>query len=101
MLHILDQPRIGRFYFLDKLRFFCAFGVLLYHYTTIGQAPNKHSVYDYPTLDAVFRYGYLGVDVFFMISGFVIFFLAAQRVRLIFSRDDSFEYFLPIGFLSF
>jgi peptidoglycan/LPS O-acetylase OafA/YrhL len=62
-----------RLVFLDWLRFFCACSVMLYHYTIISDAGNKHSAFSFVMLDKFFRYGYLGVDVFFVISGFVIF----------------------------
>lgn len=56
---------------LDLIRFFAAFAVLAYHYVS-SYPPIGTSG---PILDAVTRvtrYGYLGVELFFMISGFVI-----------------------------
>lgn len=55
-----------RFSILDPLRLIAAFAVVFYHYlpfvngTLIGNALNP------------FKYGYLGVNFFFMLSGFVI-----------------------------
>jgi peptidoglycan/LPS O-acetylase OafA/YrhL len=44
---------------------------VLYHYTFAGYARHLTSV-AYPALSTVTRYGYLGVDMFFTISGFVV-----------------------------
>ncbi len=54
---------------LDALRGLAALAVVLRHYTTIYRAD-----YGSPFSDMYdFKYGYLGVELFFMISGFVIF----------------------------
>ena len=65
---------------LDGIRFLAAAAVVGYHYTGIathywGTAP--HNVF--PTLNQITRYGYLGVELFFMISGFVILMTAYAR----------------------
>jgi len=65
-----------RFYELDLLRFIAAFAVMLYHYTFRGYAADDMSVLSFAPLDVVTRYGFLGVELFFMISGFVILFTA-------------------------
>ncbi|QXJ24749.1 acyltransferase [Actinomadura graeca] len=59
---------------LDLLRFVAALAVVLYHFTGFGGAgawpePARDV---FPELEGITRYGYLGVDLFFMISGFVI-----------------------------
>lgn len=65
---------------LDGLRFLAAAVVLGYHYTGIGipqwGAP-PHDVF--PVLNHVTRYGFLGVQLFFVISGFVILMTAFGR----------------------
>lgn len=55
----------NRFYILDLMRFGAAFGVVLYHLTARPDST-------FETLSHITKYGYLGVPVFFMISGFVI-----------------------------
>jgi peptidoglycan/LPS O-acetylase OafA/YrhL len=62
-----------RYYELDLLRFVAAFLVLLFHYTFRGAAGGDHvSDLSYPLFAPATQYGYLGVDLFFLISGFVI-----------------------------
>jgi peptidoglycan/LPS O-acetylase OafA/YrhL len=56
---------------IDLLRITAAAAVVIYHYTFFGHAAHYFSV-AYPALSGVTRYGYLGVDLFFMISGFVV-----------------------------
>ena len=57
---------------IDLLRFIAAFAVVLFHYTFRGTAANSMTVMPYPLLAPIFKYGYLGVELFFIISGFVI-----------------------------
>ncbi len=71
-----DTP-LDRFYELDLLRFIAAFSVLLFHYTFLNGV-QVQSVPIYPFLESIFKYGYFGVELFFMISGFVIL-LSAQN----------------------
>lgn len=67
-----------RFPELDLLRFLAACAVMLFHYTYRG--PQKHLCPDsFPLLGQVFRYGNLGVDVFFILSGFVILLTAYNK----------------------
>ncbi|MGC2425188.1 MAG: acyltransferase [Nitrospirota bacterium] len=61
----------NRFYEIDLLRFFAALSVVAYHYTFLGFAGDRMSV-SYAHFAPVSKYGYLGVNLFFIISGFVI-----------------------------
>ncbi|MEY4375740.1 MAG: hypothetical protein RJB26_290 [Pseudomonadota bacterium] len=78
---------------LDYSRLVAAFAVLCYHYFHNGLLNGKLTgIAATPVLEGMARYGYLGVELFFMISGYVIFFsargkragdfLAARALRL-------------------
>jgi peptidoglycan/LPS O-acetylase OafA/YrhL len=58
--------------FLDVLRFVAAFAVVLFHFGFRGYAAHDLQDLAYPELAAFAKYGYLGVELFFMISGYVI-----------------------------
>lgn len=78
----VGKPRL---YHLDLLRFLAAVAVVLYHYTYAGQRFGSAAV-GYPTWwTAVSRYGYLGVELFFLISGFVAFMSAWGRTPATFA----------------
>lgn len=66
---------------IDLLRFLAALSVVFYHYTFRGHA-GGFSVMSYPLLAPAAKYGYLGVELFFMISGFVVLMTAAASARL-------------------
>ncbi|MCC3152698.1 acyltransferase [Hymenobacter sp. BT770] len=68
------EPRQSpvRFYELDALRFVAALSVVCFHYTYRPQAPGNFSPLAFPELDRVTRYGFLGVELFFLISGYVV-----------------------------
>lgn len=71
------RPRLAA---LDGLRLVAAVAVLSYHYAGINVpfwGPPSHVVF--PTISHVGRYGYLGVNLFFVISGFVILMTAYDR----------------------
>jgi peptidoglycan/LPS O-acetylase OafA/YrhL len=68
-----------RFYEIDLFRFVAALSVVLFHYTFRGHAQGEKSILSFPELGTIFKYGYLGVDLFFMISGFVILLTALNR----------------------
>ncbi|GAA0413905.1 acyltransferase [Streptomyces luteireticuli] len=57
---------------LDGLRIVAALMVVVFHYTALrgGWGQNPDNVF--PGLRSVTRYGFIGVEVFFLISGFVI-----------------------------
>lgn len=67
---------------IDLLRFLAALSVVFYHYTFRGYAADGLSMMPYPLLSPAMKYGYLGVELFFMISGFVVLMTAAASARL-------------------
>jgi len=67
-----------RFHELDILRFLAALAVVFFHYTFLN-ATEYESIVTYPVLGEIFKYGYLGVELFFIISGFVILLTASKK----------------------
>lgn len=61
-----------RFYEIDLLRFLSAVSVVLYHYTFRAYAQGHYSPVYFPALGQITRYGWLGVELFFIISGYVV-----------------------------
>jgi peptidoglycan/LPS O-acetylase OafA/YrhL len=57
---------------IDLLRFVAVMAVTIHHYAFRGYAADDMSIMPYPLLAPIAQYGYLGVHLFFMISGFVI-----------------------------
>tara|TARA_B110000211_G_C14093037_1_gene560509 strand:- start:7493 stop:8608 length:1116 start_codon:yes stop_codon:yes gene_type:complete len=70
----------GRFEALDYARFFCALSVVFFHYTFNGIVNGKiETITALPPISSITQYGYLGVEFFFMVSGYVIFISATNR----------------------
>ena len=61
-----------RYYEIDLLRFVAAVSVVLFHFTYRGFHADHLSPVEYPLIGNVFKYGYLGVELFFIISGYVV-----------------------------
>ena len=72
-------PRHERSPELDFLRFIAASAVVLYHYAYRPEIHGVPSPTAYGSLQQISRYGYLGVPLFFLISGFVIVWSAQAR----------------------
>jgi peptidoglycan/LPS O-acetylase OafA/YrhL len=71
----MQNPR--RLELLDCVRFFAVLMVMAFHYTFNGIVNGKiNSIRQVDWLVDVTKYGYLGVELFFLISGYVIFFSA-------------------------
>jgi peptidoglycan/LPS O-acetylase OafA/YrhL len=67
----VEQKRIKM---LDSFRFLAIISVIFFHYTYSWTLPHSdHNLYPYGSFyGSIFKYGYLGVEFFFIISGFVI-----------------------------
>lgn len=74
-----------RYYDLDLIRFFAAVAVILFHYTFRGYAADGLSPVHYQYLGEIFKYGKFGVELFFMISGYVILMSAAGKTAVDFT----------------
>ncbi len=57
---------------LDLLRLLAALGVVFFHYAFRGAAAENFTKVSLPALESVAKYGWFGVQLFFVISGFVI-----------------------------
>lgn len=64
---------------LDVLRFIAAYAVVLYHFGFRGYAADGLQHIEYRELAPLLQYGYLGVQLFFIISGYVIFLSLENR----------------------
>ena len=62
----------SRFNELDLFRFLAAIAVVMYHWTFRGAAARNLTSFSIPEFAPWVKYGYLGVDLFFILSGFVI-----------------------------
>ena len=71
--------RIGPYRTLDAWRGVAALAVVLFHWGEMV-VYSSHSLASYPLYQA-FRYGYLGVQIFFVISGYCIAAAAVANVR--------------------
>lgn len=61
-----------RIYIIDLYRFFAAVYVMLFHYAYRGSLSGNYTQMSSPFLIPFAKYGYLGVELFFVISGFVV-----------------------------
>ncbi|WP_249998646.1 acyltransferase [Actinoplanes sp. M2I2] len=70
---VRDVQRAPRLYVLDGLRLICALAVAGYHFGDSWRLDGVHPpAYFLPDAAPVLIYGFLGVETFFLISGFVI-----------------------------
>jgi peptidoglycan/LPS O-acetylase OafA/YrhL len=73
----------NRFHELDAFRGLAALGVLLYHYSVRFEKLYPYTFHN----DFDFNFGYLGVEWFFIISGFVIYYTISKTAhRFFFSK---------------
>lgn len=81
---------MNRLYEIDVLRISGALIVMMYHYTFRGSIIDGERIPLFPAIEIVTKYGYLGIGLFFMISGFVILFSALNKspFEFVISRID-------------
>jgi len=70
--NFMSNTKKLRFSILDPLRLIAALAVVFYHYSIYIEQSS-------PVFASIFKYGYLGVDFFFILSGFVIMASAQNR----------------------
>ncbi|UQI48471.1 acyltransferase [Streptomyces sp. HU2014] len=66
------QRSAPRLYVLDGLRILAALMVVMFHYVSLRGGWGQDTSDIFPELKPLAQYGWLGVEVFFLISGFVI-----------------------------
>lgn len=91
------KPIIG----LDFLRFFAAFSVLMFHFTNLTNRRGddifiNSNLLSFPEISFFTSYGWLGVEIFFLISGFVISAICIIRLEYSFVNQFSIVYKIPI-----
>ena len=67
---------------LDLLRLLAALAVVVFHYAYRGAAADGFTKVSLPLLEPVAKYGWFGVELFFVISGFVIAWSALGRTAI-------------------
>lgn len=84
---------------LDYIRFFAAFCVMALHYWIRGFAKNDNiSPFHFPNAGHIVQYYYLAVNLFFMISGFVIF-MSIDKIDLSATKNNRDRFKDSINFL--
>ena len=68
----MNKNDSNRIYQIDLFRFLAALSVVLFHYLFRGYASKNLSTLNFSEVGDFFKYGHLGVELFFIISGFVI-----------------------------
>ena len=72
-------PMNDRLAGLDLLRLFAALLVVAYHFLYRGSLGSEYTNVQFGLNDTLLRYGYYGINLFFLISGFVILWTAESK----------------------
>jgi peptidoglycan/LPS O-acetylase OafA/YrhL len=70
---------------LDLLRLVAALAVVVFHYAYLGAALDGFTKISLPALEPIVKYGWFGVELSFVISGFVIAWSAHRRTAVDFA----------------
>ena len=92
-----------RLFEIDVLRFMAALFVVLFHYTVSVKHAYNYNLFDSSGINTCLGYGNLGVELFFLISGFVILLSAQNSLPLGFLKSRAirlYPAFLPICILT-
>ena len=76
------KPNSMRYPLLDLIRYFAAIQIALYHWGLEVGERGFSTAYEIPVIGDLIRHGNLGVDIFFLISGFVIIETAQKKDSL-------------------
>jgi peptidoglycan/LPS O-acetylase OafA/YrhL len=83
---------------IELVRFACALSILLWHYqhfAYVGDAPSRFSTESQPfyyLLSPIYKFGYVGVQIFWCISGFIFFWKYGESIRS--RRVSGFRFFI-------
>ena len=75
----MSDAKVDRTYGIDLLRGVACVSVMFFHYLSRGPRAGWMADASWPAVEPIARYGYLGVHLFFMVSGYVIFMSAIGR----------------------
>ena len=90
---------MNRIYALDGMRFLAAMSIVMYHYVFAGYLSNQMTYLHFEDFGYIFKYGFLGVELFFMISGFVIL-MSVQNKNIISFATSRIIRLYPIFWIS-
>ena len=80
------STKSARIDFIDALRVLALGSVICFHYFFSGISRGSLTSVEKSRIFGIAQYGYLGVELFFMISGFVILYSTQNRSALDFAK---------------
>jgi peptidoglycan/LPS O-acetylase OafA/YrhL len=88
-----------RYFNIDILRFIAALSVMTTHYLIRGFPKDTYSTISFGHIAMFTKYNYLAVNLFFMISGFVILMSAQHSSAKKFIQSRFLRLYQPFGFV--